>query len=286
MNKVTASHSILVNRPAEEVWDFTQNWNRRAEWDGSVSSAEYVSTIHPIKVKVQGKGGITFDVTYKVSERPQLTTLAMSNLNSFWIKGGGGSWKYENVNGQTRWTQHNTLVLRDDILGKLIGFLFAFGLRFTTKQMMKRAKDLIENRSPVFSTDTLTDEEFIVAFETCRITKEQWKHKDHIRMAWLYLQNEAIYETALKKIRIGIQNLNRSHGSDGYHETVTHIFAIYIHRAMQQNPSISKFDNFYAANSMLYDGANPFRKRHYSDGLWKSEQAKAKFVAPDLEPLP
>jgi hypothetical protein len=133
----------------------------------------------------------------------------------------------------------------------------------------------------------LTDEEFIQSFETCKISKEGWKHKDHLRMAWFYLKQGRTYESALQKIRSGIQKLNLSHGNPtGYHETVTPIFAIYIYRKLCAAPVDQTFEEFYAANPWLYDGANPFRKRHYSDGLWRSPEARAQFVEPDLEPLP
>jgi hypothetical protein len=77
-------------------------------------------------------------------QRPHLTSLVMSDLNSSWIRGGGGSWKYEENDQKTLWTQHNTLVLRDDLLGRIFRPLFAFVLARATRQMMARAKARIE----------------------------------------------------------------------------------------------------------------------------------------------
>jgi hypothetical protein len=71
----------------------------------------------------------------------------MSDLNSFWVRGGGGSWKYQENDGKTLWTQHNTLVLRDDLLGRIFRPLFAFVLVMTTRQLMARAKANIESRT-------------------------------------------------------------------------------------------------------------------------------------------
>jgi hypothetical protein len=34
----------------------------------------------------------------------------------------------------------------------------------------------------------VTDEEFLRAFEECRIPKAFWTHEAHVRMAWLYLR--------------------------------------------------------------------------------------------------
>lgn len=106
-------------------------------------------------------------------------------------------------------------------------------------------------------------------------------------MAWLYLRVHP-YESALEKIRHGIQKLNLSFGNKtGYHDTVTCLFALYISNAMKSTSAGAEtFDDFFEKNSWLRDGKNPFRKRHYSDELWNSPEASDKFVPPDLEPLP
>ena len=33
----------------------------------------------------------------------------------------------------------------------------------------------------------MTDKEFLAAFENCSLTRENWTHAAHVRMAWLYL---------------------------------------------------------------------------------------------------
>lgn len=144
MNKVTASRSIEIDASPNAVWDYTQDWERRHEWDRSVRKATYLSEAPPAVVQVEGRGGLRFKASYKMMQRPHLTSLVMSGLNSFWVKGGGGSWKYEENDGRALWTQHNTLVLRDDPLGWLVRPLFAFILARATRQMMARAKARIE----------------------------------------------------------------------------------------------------------------------------------------------
>ena len=151
MNKVTAVNSIVIDVHREAVWNFTQDWRKRTRWDRSVLAAEYISE-SPVTVHVTGAGGLRFKVTYKTSDPPRLTTLVMSELNSFWIKGGGGSWKYEELNGSTRWTQHNTLILRGGFFGMLFRPLFAWTLTRMTRRMMARAKVILENQDASFSS--------------------------------------------------------------------------------------------------------------------------------------
>src|SRR5207253_1415524 len=43
VNKVTASHSIFIAASPEAVWEYTQDWSRRHEWDPTVSGARISS---------------------------------------------------------------------------------------------------------------------------------------------------------------------------------------------------------------------------------------------------
>ena len=147
MNKVTVSRAIQIDALPDAVWDYTQNWRRRHEWDRSIVNATYLSEAPPVTVQVERAGGLKFKVSYKTTQRPHSTSLAMSDLNSFWVRGGGGSWKYQENDGKTLWTQHNTLVLRDDLLGRIFRPLFAFVLVMTTRQLMARAKANIESQT-------------------------------------------------------------------------------------------------------------------------------------------
>jgi hypothetical protein len=144
MRKVTAEYSLAVAVPPERAWDYTQDWNRRTEWDRSVAHAEIISD-DPRIVRVRARGGDTFEVSYKQSDRPNKTSLVMNEFSSFWFRGGGGSWKYESRDGQTWWTQRNTLILRDDWLGALTAPIFRWILDLTTRAMMRRAKKILES---------------------------------------------------------------------------------------------------------------------------------------------
>jgi hypothetical protein len=133
---------------------------------------------------------------------------------------------------------------------------------------------------------SLADQEFADAFEACTLAKENFKHRDHVRLAWFYLKTSAHYEEALDKVRGGIKKFAKAHGQTGlYHETITCLFMHYIAKAMSSTSQGASFEEFCVKNPQLFDGAKSFRERHYSDELWKSEEARHRFVEPDLEPL-
>ena len=57
----------------------------------------------------------------------------------------------------------------------------------------------------------MDDSEFLERFEAAAIPKEEWRHRDHIRMAFLYLRDAPLDE-AIASIRKGIRALNRANG--------------------------------------------------------------------------
>src|SRR5579862_6753085 len=75
----------------------------------------------------------------------------------------------------------------------------------------------------------MTDPELLAAFESQSLTHEQWNHRAHLRVAYMYLHGHG-FEHGLVKIREGIKKLNAVQKvpesvDRGYHETITHAFA-------------------------------------------------------------
>ena len=82
---------------------------------------------------------------YKVFDRPNKTTLQMTDVASYIIEGGGGSWTYERQpDGTTLWKQSNTLVLRNTPFAKLLRPAVHYFLRRNTRLAMYNAKKIIE----------------------------------------------------------------------------------------------------------------------------------------------
>ncbi len=146
--KVTKIHwknSIWIACSPAEIWDFTQDYSRRASWDRSVVQAT-VEQEHPVRIAhVLGKGGFDARFQYKQYERPVKTSLAMIDVRSSLVCGGGGSWSYAEEGAGTRWTLSNTLVLRDSWWVRLIAPLIAWWAKRETDLSIARAKWMLEN---------------------------------------------------------------------------------------------------------------------------------------------
>jgi hypothetical protein len=144
---VTVTETIWVNRSPETVWDYTQDFTRRTEWDAGIAEAT-VLAMDPrtVRIRIGGLGAMT--VVYRLDRRPERTSAAFTDVDSAWINGGGGSWEYEAVDGGTRWEQTNSLELKRPWLGFLLGPMLERGLRSSTKRAMAEAKRRLEAASP------------------------------------------------------------------------------------------------------------------------------------------
>jgi hypothetical protein len=125
------------------------------------------------------------------------------------------------------------------------------------------------------------------SFETATISREEWKHAEHLVVALCYLgENELDVATALMKK--GILNLlDRGFGVDlkkemPYHETITVFWmrTAYAFELMHKELSLVEKANRIRE---LFDKDYPLR--FYSRALLFSDRARAEYVGPDLSPL-
>src|SRR5689334_20812300 len=125
----------------------------------------------------------------------------------------------------------------------------------------------------------MNDHEFLHAFESAQL--HTFPHRDHIRMAWLYLRAHD-EDTAFDKIRHGIQHLATALGATTkYHETMTLFWAKAVQAAI--TVEVDDFAAFEAQNPELFDAK--YVNQFYSTGTLWSEQARRDWVAPDLQSL-
>ncbi len=133
----------------------------------------------------------------------------------------------------------------------------------------------------------MTNDEFLAAFEACTLTRNEWTHAAHVRVAWLYATRAA---DPLPLVRAGIQKLNATfvrapgappdaRGPDGYHETITTAFVLVIAARARAGES---FEAFAARNPDLFDRTFPALLAHYSPERLYSAEARVAFVEPDL----
>jgi hypothetical protein len=129
----------------------------------------------------------------------------------------------------------------------------------------------------------MSDNEFLIAFDSCTIPKALWTHEAHVRVAWLCLSRMP-FPAAVDHVRNGIDKYNRSLGNvTGYHDTVTVAFVRIIAAKRREGESFAQFRDLHPE---LFSKESPILLTHYTKARLDSEEARAAFVEADLRPLP
>jgi hypothetical protein len=130
--------------------------------------------------------------------------------------------------------------------------------------------------------------ELIREFEECTLPRARWNHRAHLTVAlWYAAHLDA--EDALEAVRRGIHRLNAACGvvstpTSGYHETITRFYMRVVRRFVETEP---EGDWAARANRLIARyGEKELPLRHYSEGRLMSPAARARWVEPDLAPLP
>jgi hypothetical protein len=125
----------------------------------------------------------------------------------------------------------------------------------------------------------LSDEEFLEAFHSCRLAKENFRNVDHFRLAWLHLHRGSP-EEAENHVRTGIQAFAAHQGATHkYHETITLAWLRLI--ATHREPS---FEEFLLQNEAKLNLET--LHRYWTPELLSSDRARREWVAPDRRDLP
>ncbi len=143
-NEITIKHSILIGKPREFVWDFTQDYAKRMNWDRAVLETQVLEHEPNRVVKLRTKGRTTMTFVYKLDDKPNKTSLVAREIESPIIESAGGSWTYEEQDDGTLWTQTNTIKFKNTMMLSFLLPLYRRIFVSQTKKAMKKAKRIME----------------------------------------------------------------------------------------------------------------------------------------------
>ncbi len=137
----------------------------------------------------------------------------------------------------------------------------------------------------------MLDAEFLASFEDCSLTLEQWDHRAHVKVAYLYLERNS-FADALSRIRDGIKKFNAAHDVPdgplmGYNETTTVAFVHLVAATMAAYAEycpVASADEFCDQDSQLM--SRHILRLFYSPKRRSHPDAKERFIKPDLAELP
>ncbi|MCC6070521.1 hypothetical protein ACFSQU_11875 [Massilia sp. GCM10020059] len=131
----------------------------------------------------------------------------------------------------------------------------------------------------------MTDEEFLASFNACTLPPEQFSHAGHIRLAWINLQRHD-FDQAVDGTCRGIRAYATHLGAaTKFHTTIT-VALMHLLRAAGAGDRNVSWYQFVSANQELMHNARAVLGRHYSSQRLDTPEARERFVAPDLQPLP
>jgi len=130
----------------------------------------------------------------------------------------------------------------------------------------------------------MNDFELMAAFEAGTPPAGGLPHRDHVRLAWLYLRRHDL-RTALDRVSTGLRRLAAAAGKERrYHKTVTWAYVLLVHERMLADDDNSTWKQFAAGNPDLLDWRNSILGRYYTPDRLGSEAARTSFLMPDQHP--
>jgi hypothetical protein len=129
--------------------------------------------------------------------------------------------------------------------------------------------------------DESNDRAFLAAFESATLPEHCFRHRDHVRAAWILLR-EASPGVALTRFTEALKRFARSLGKDRlYHETITWAYLLLINERMERMGRGRSWPEFAQANEDLLTWRPTILDAYYREDTLRSDLARTVFVLPD-----
>lgn len=126
----------------------------------------------------------------------------------------------------------------------------------------------------------MDDRALLNEFETGSLAKEAFGHREHVRVAWLYVREYGLPD-AFGRFRDALKRFATAKGAPQlYHETITWAYLLLIQERMARN-AVETWEGFASANADLLRWKPSLLDRYYTHDLLWSDLARATFVMPD-----
>jgi hypothetical protein len=127
----------------------------------------------------------------------------------------------------------------------------------------------------------MTEHEWMAEFEKCTLPNGSFHHADHVKMAFLYLQEYPPLEALSRFSSAQIRFAAAQGKPDLYNETITWGFVLLIRERMARASSPQSWAEFSVSNADLLLWDNNVLKKYYFSETLSSELAKRVFLFPD-----
>src|SRR5436305_15076222 len=109
----------------------------------------------------------------------------------------------------------------------------------------------------------MINDEFLSAFQNCRLAGDAFHHRDHVRMAFLYLSRFPPLE-AMQRFCDDLARFAAAKGKPNrYHETITWALLLLIRERMARDNRSATWDEFALRNPDLLDWNRNILRSYY-----------------------
>jgi hypothetical protein len=130
----------------------------------------------------------------------------------------------------------------------------------------------------------MDDCEFLRLFHDGNLPGEEFRHRGHLRLAWLILSRHRREEAETIVAREIRRFAAATGGANRYHDTLTRFWVRLVGHVMENAADAGSIDGLLARFPFLLDKSLPYR--HWRGEIFNSDRARAGWVEPDLAPLP
>lgn len=132
---------------------------------------------------------------------------------------------------------------------------------------------------------TKDDIKFKNRMESCEFPARDFNHRAHLRLAYIYLsENNTDKSSELMRDTLNRFLIHNGVDPSKYHATLTKAWILAVHHFMNKSGDSSSTDEFINKNPEMFD--TKIMMTHYSAEVLFSDEARAEFVQPDLDPIP
>jgi hypothetical protein len=127
----------------------------------------------------------------------------------------------------------------------------------------------------------MTDHELIEQFERGTLPNESFHHREHVRVAFLYLSQYPVLE-ALQMFSRALRGFAAANGKPQlYHETITWAYTFLIRERMVRAGKKQVWEEFAQTNADLLSWKDGLLSQYYREETLRSDLARTIFIFPD-----
>ena len=128
----------------------------------------------------------------------------------------------------------------------------------------------------------MSDAEFLASFESLEIPRSDFRHRDHVRLAWIYLHDSNFAAGAARFCENFGEFVRHIGAESKYNETITWFYLVVVFQRIRNEPPTPDWEAFAHANEDLLDPRMGVIRDRYRNETLFSPQARKTFLLPDV----